>query len=375
MDRSALKTLVKPILLTTSFTCTLLLLSITSLDITLRQFSHLKPPGSRHFDADVAKYPHVIKNYTASGLTVAEVKELLKETWINEGWEYTPILGFKEKPRNGKYVNISTLGYRRNSLTQPTDTDLVSSQAKIYVFGGSTTFGYGVNDSATIPANLARAFPGMKVFNFGRGYYYSKQENILFDELLSSGIPRPQLAIFIDGVNERCDIDVYQKEMQDLFSEISSRSYNWSPREFMKPIMVIINKFAKARGGLRLAQEGCKDAYSGLYSTVSERFESSLRKRADLCEKYRIKCLTYIQPFPGYKNVHIHGDLTESSIKKANMLSKSLVSTDFHDTIDIVSSLQELKEHAYVDNVHYSAVAMKMISSSIAKDLQHILKK
>ena len=336
-------------------------------------FSYLRPPGSRHFDADVAKYPHVIKNYAASGLTVNEVKDLLKETWIKKGWEYTPVLGFKETPRTGRYVNISTLGYRRNNINQPTDTDLINSQDKIYVFGGSTTFGYGVDDSATIPANLARSLPEMKVFNFGRGYYYSKQENILFDELLSSSIPRPQLAVFIDGVNERCDIDVYQKEMQNLFSEISSRGYDWSPREFMKPIMTIINKFAKAKGGLRLAQEGCKDAYSGLYSTVSERFESSLRKRADLCEKYRIKCLTYIQPFPGYRNIHIHGDLTESSIKKANMLSKSVLSTEFHETVDITDSLRDLKAHAYVDNVHYSAVAMKMISSLIAKDLLHIL--
>ena len=374
MDRSSLKTLVKPVLLTASFTCALLLFSITSLDITLRLLSHLKPPGSRHFDEDVAKYPHVIQNYSASGLTLTEVKDLLKETWINQGWEYTPILGFKETPRTGKHVNISNLGYRRNSLNQPTDIDLIKSPDKVYIFGGSTTFGYGVNDSATIPANLAKALPDMKVFNFGRGYYYSKQENILFDDLLSSSITKPKLAVFIDGVNERCDIDIYQKEMQDLFHEISSRSYNWGPREFMKPILTIINKFAKSRGGLRLAQRGCKDVYSGLYSTVSEKFETSLQKRADLCRKYRIKCLTYIQPFPGHNNIHVHGDLTESSSKKANMLSKVLISTEFHDTIDITNSLQDFKKHAYVDNVHYSAAAMKTISSFIVKDLPPILK-
>ena len=373
MKASSIKAIIRPLLLSTSFTCFFLLFSLASLDIVLRVYSYSKHPGSRHFDADVSKYPHVKENYLKSGLSISDTKELLKETWVPNGWEYTPVLGFKETARSGKFVNISGLGFRLNSPKEPLAKELISSNKKIYVFGGSTTFGYGVQDSATIPAHLSKMIPSMRVFNFGRGYYFSEQENFLFDELISSSISKPKLAIFVDGVNERCGNHIYLSEMKSIFTEVSSRNYNWSPREFMKPVSTILSKLGKNRQGLRLSQRGCRDRYAGSSITLPEKFKMSLDKRAALCDLHRIRCLTYIQPFPGYKNVHIHGTLTDSAVKKAQELSRVSVKSGFHETVDITSALSELKEHAYVDNVHYSSSAMQTIARRIYLNIANYL--
>ena len=52
--------------------------------------------------------------------------------------------------------------------------------------------------------------PNLQVFNFGRGYYYSEQENILLDRLINNGAKKPDIAIFIDGSTERNSINIYQ---------------------------------------------------------------------------------------------------------------------------------------------------------------------
>ena len=369
MKANSISSIIRPLLLSTSFTCLFLLFTLASLDIILRIYSYSKHPGSRHFDADVSKYPHVKENYFKSGLSISDIKELLRETWVPNGWEYTPVLGFKETARSGRFVNISDLGFRLNSAKEPLAKDLISSNKKIYVFGGSTTFGYGVQDSATIPAHLSKMIPSMRVFNFGRGYYFSEQENYLFDELISSSISKPKLAIFVDGINERCGNHIYLSEMKSIFTEVSSRNYNWTPREFMKPVSTILSKLGKKKQGLRLSQQGCKDRYANSSITIAEKFKMSLEKRAALCNFHRIRCLTYIQPFPSYKNIHVHGVLTDSAAKKAHELSQVSVKSGFHETIDLTSALSELKEHAYVDNVHYSSSAMQAIARRISKNI------
>jgi lysophospholipase L1-like esterase len=85
----------------------------------------------------------------------------------------------------------------------PPDEDALN----IFVFGGSSTFGYGVADNETIPNDiqklLAEQFPERKiqVYNFGQGTYFSAQELRLFENLLLDG-HIPDIAIFIDGINE-----------------------------------------------------------------------------------------------------------------------------------------------------------------------------
>ena len=136
------------------------------------------------------------------------------ENWTRS-YLYEPFTQFKERPNRGDYVNVDENGFRfsADQASWPPDPKKVN----VFVFGGSTTFGYGVADLETVPSRLQEELrekfvTPVSVYNFGRGYYYSTQERVLFEKLLLSGYV-PNVAIFIDGLN-----DFYQDIDEPLFT-------------------------------------------------------------------------------------------------------------------------------------------------------------
>jgi hypothetical protein len=123
----------------------------------------------------------------------SEINDLLISTWhlTTGGFEYDEWVGFKEAPRKTKFINVNVYGLRQNSIKPILMDELNNS---IWFFGGSTTFGYGVTDQETIPAQLENLISA-RVYNFGRGYFYSAQENQLLRLYLKAGY-RPRMAIF-----------------------------------------------------------------------------------------------------------------------------------------------------------------------------------
>jgi len=166
--------------------------------------------SARHwFSKD--KY-HVSHGYSTQSLRIvypdltdAERTALLTEIWVRP-MVYAQFMEFKEQPIHGKYVNVSERGFRVNPPQGPWPID--PKNYNIFVFGGSTTFGYGVADDQTIPyylqSRLIKSNHGDRricVYNFGCAFYTSTQERIQFEQFLQSGI-KPDRAIFIDGLND-----------------------------------------------------------------------------------------------------------------------------------------------------------------------------
>jgi len=158
-----------------------------------------------HYSQDPvsAKYGHQYVSLVYPGLSQSEIYALLKETW-SRAYIYDPFTQFKERPYRGTYVNVDVNGYRRTK-DQGTWPPL-SSRLNIFLFGGSTIFGYGVSDDQTVATYLQASLETklghrVSVYNFGRGHYYSTQERILYENILASGFI-PDVAIFVDGLND-----------------------------------------------------------------------------------------------------------------------------------------------------------------------------
>jgi hypothetical protein len=135
-------------------------------------------------------------------LSREDLTTLLHETsnWIQE---YEPFTGFRPVTRRDRFITISPEGFR--PIPQQAPWPPPSGAITIFLFGGSTMMGAGVPDDATIPAHLQKALAScgtpISIYNFGRGFYFSTQERILFEQLLLSG-HRPTLAVFMDGLND-----------------------------------------------------------------------------------------------------------------------------------------------------------------------------
>jgi hypothetical protein len=137
------------------------------------------------------------------GWKESEVTQLLSECWQG-GVQFEPYLHFRETPRAGTHVNVLPAGFRQSTNQAPWPPD--PKRFNVFVFGGSTAFGYGLPDHQTLASQLGvvlsrESRPDVAIYNFGRCYYQCTQERLLFEQLLLAGHV-PQAAIFIDGLND-----------------------------------------------------------------------------------------------------------------------------------------------------------------------------
>lgn len=149
-----------------------------------------------------------------------EERKSLQEEWADEWWkgnekyswftedsklikaEYHPFLGWKIGAIDTPRIQVGKDGIRKTTGNPPEE---VTQLEKIFMFGGSTTWGYIASDGETIPSMVAQKLnsnvPLYKITNFGQPGYYSNQEliNLLF---LLKDDSVPNLAIFYDGCND-----------------------------------------------------------------------------------------------------------------------------------------------------------------------------
>jgi hypothetical protein len=168
-------------------------------------------------------YPHLDFSRFYPGLDGGDI-DLLQRESFGIRYVYSPFVQFEPLPQQGKFVNISTDGFRNGIGSTPWPP--IAENLSIFVFGGSTTLGYGVPDDSTVVSQIARRlaadFSGSQidVYNFGRGYYFSAQEREQFWSLLKQGIV-PDIAVFIDGLNDFYYVDGRPELTEQLFSFIA----------------------------------------------------------------------------------------------------------------------------------------------------------
>jgi len=153
------------------------------------------------------------------GWTRARVAALLAES-RGRSLRFDPWTQFREKPFRGAFIQVVEPGYRL--VRDPGAWPMDRAAQNVWVFGGSTTFGYGVPDQETIPSHLQAAlrarFAGVPihVYNFGQGFFYSGQELALFTSLLTGGAGPPRIAVFVDGINEHQREPFFSDALRDL---------------------------------------------------------------------------------------------------------------------------------------------------------------
>jgi hypothetical protein len=126
-------------------------------------------------------------------------------------WEHTyqltlsmiekPYVGWDFPPYTSQYVNIS-----EDSLRVTPGADCREDAYRIFIFGGSTLWGYGSPDFGTIPAYVQTALDEaldrpICVQNYGELAFNSTQEFLSFALQVRQGNV-PDMAIFYSGVND-----------------------------------------------------------------------------------------------------------------------------------------------------------------------------
>ena len=309
---------------------------------------------------------------------IADYRNVIEEQ--GKRWIYKPYVEYKESPRLGKFVSVSSNNIRCNS-NGDSSCDIKSGKKVIWLFGGSTMFGYGVKNSETISAHLEEMMPTYEVINLGQGAYYSTSENILFNSYLSQGL-FPEIAIFLDGLNDYYFYQVPDRSVaSDSIEDRLSNNINTlsDPNEFIlaiKKIAVNFNSIVWANNKLRQLKLPKDDKDFILddkaLSKVRKRIEYNFLSRVAISKILDIKLLNVLQPIPSYGTGHDNSNVPTEMIflgKHANsgrgylLLDKSKLGTEGINFMDL--SNFDIKDSMYVDTVHYSSKMNKAIAHEI----------
>lgn len=336
------------------------------------------------------KYGHLTVNPAYPGLSEREINTLLKETW-SRPYIYEPFTQFKERPYEGSYVNVSANGFRvtENQGTWPPQHEKLN----IFLFGGSTMFGYGVTDNQTVASYLQASLTtklnrDVSVYNFGRGHYYSTQERILYENILASEVI-PDVAIFVDGLNEfyyNTNEPKFTRRLREFVDEgkvstgrgfLSTTSLGRAVRDLRKRLKKLLQEDQpnereneKKEANLTITS---KYADPKVLDAVIQRYLQNKKLIEAASESFGVTPLFVWQPIPTYHYDQDHsfskGGYGNHSYSRygyermAEVLQKTPLGHNFLWCADIQKNKAE---PLYVDKVHYSASFSKEFAIEIA---------
>jgi hypothetical protein len=306
--------------------------------------------------------------------------------------EYEAFTEYRARPVRGCYINVEPAGYRRiaDQAAWPIDPDAFN----VFFFGGSTGFGEGLPDDQTLPsrlqAQLTSSLPGrtIHVYNFARPGYYSVQERILFEQLLLTGI-RPDLAIFLDGLNDdlapvpspgaTSGLTGMSDRMRALLERADRASVLQSALELMRDLPLV--RWARAAvdawpGGA--TPMGAGDALSpDQADRIAERWLANRRLIEAVASSFDISVLFVWQPVPTYRydvRYHLFADGLVGTMRRAGLAYPRMAAERQAGRLEAdvlwLADVQEgRRENLYVDACHYSAGFCGDLAGMIARRL------
>ncbi len=240
---------------------------------------------------------------------------------------YQPYTVWTRKPIQGEYVNVDDQGCRVTEFNSAEPGAL-----RIWMVGGSTTWGMGVPDTETIPSRVAKLFNDSgvptRILNLGHTGFVSTQEVVTLVRELQTR-QAPDIWVVYDGLNEglglaeRPDLPNPHYLMGRVSGLFESREVGPAPGTSS-----VLMDVAKTTGYYRLASalrhrflppekadaagpapkkdfSNNSDIPSVAAGSVDILFEN-YRLMAALAEEFGFPCFFFFQPQPGVGAKPLH---------------------------------------------------------------------
>jgi hypothetical protein len=230
----------------------------------------------------------------------------------------------------------------------------------------------------------------LQVYNFGRGYFFSSQERILLEKLLSEG-QRPQVAIFIDGLNDFFTTSGMPDNSLELAKMMDERENPPPPAGFEGLALVrLLSGSGTKAPRFRLPPDNPSlsdpteklDAQAKL-ALILRRYFLNVKMIRATCTAFGIDCYFVWQPVPSYHydpSFHRFAKMTRPAelglgLTKDGypLLEGYLASGGFPGApesmdsrfIDCADIQKNVHEALYVDMWHYSGQGTALLARCI----------
>jgi lysophospholipase L1-like esterase len=314
---------------------------------------------------------------------------------------------WRRKPFAGSYINIDTDGIRQTTMPDPRQA-AAGTALKVFMFGGSTMWGVGVSDAATIPSILAKELERegvvAEIVNFGESGYVSTQEVIALMLQLQKG-HIPDLVIFYDGVNDT--YSAYQHQVaglpQNEFNRVKEFNLSSAGASEQRRDMVIRDvlpklatlRFAKGllqRLGIRRREVLVTNPVPGMTEADTQVLAQALINTytnnrelvAALSKHYRFEYLFYWQPTIFQKASLTNYELGQREAaqnleplfrKTYDLMQQSARVPQREPPVrDLSLLLTDVANPMYVDWNHVGEAGNKFIAQRMAQDVLKVVR-
>jgi hypothetical protein len=311
-----------------------------------------------------------------------------QDAMTSAGFRYEPWLQFRHPEVHGTLLNTDAEGFRRTMEPRRAKGRLT----RIYVFGGSTTFGYGVPDAHTIPSYMQSILEerhpdrSFLVKNYGQGFYFSSQEMLLFLTRLKHG-DVPDVAVFIDGANDTAQLAPGRDEpwftptVRALWDARRGALSLRVQRDLMWiPVVRLANGVAtRVAGGasdpnapenrMIVSDRGfAEEEIARIAEYVVSNYRNNMRVIRALCKEYDVTCRFIWQPWLAYKyqgSLHRKFPFKDSVPRYWSAVYSRMSEYRAPDFLYLGDMLENVAEKVFVDAVHYNEVLNEGIAARI----------
>ncbi len=308
-------------------------------------------------------------------------------SYFQQGQSYFPHTEYCETPFRSKTLNIVTdpTGISYRSGFEPCFTQPDSSTTRIYVFGGSTSFGSFVADKESWPAQLNKILnekgKPVEVVNYAVQGGCVTEEFLRFYDLVKLG-HRPALVIVMDGVNLGGQADVSRYS-----NAIYNRIYEWQQskianayvtRLFLNlPVMKALVALAPGKVleylySMKYTEDNGTSPLESkndpqLVRNYINRFNAGISDFQYLCNKHHIKFLYFLQPNAFYNYPRQSPEIENPDFSKdLDTIFTGVKLANPNQVLDLSNLFSKYGKKAIVDNCHYSVAFNTFVATEVA---------
>lgn len=318
------------------------------------------------------------------GLPSERLRQVLNDfdDFAAMGSVYRPYTQIGDPPFESPSLNVLRddfgFEYRKGAGLENNDAPV-----RIFLFGGSTTFGVHLADEWTLGAKLQDALGDrVQVRNYSvRGFSWY-QSHILFQRLVHAG-NIPTYALFIDGASIQANdwsknLPTSTWKAARLWEEAQQGVRHTNLPEFI-PLFKVLNILSHNRVEKKMSWVMEKryaylkpnpDSTNDVKQTRASYLET-LHQREAVAAAFDVKPLFIWQPNPAYE-CEEHSEAPEKYSKLIPELYKSMRWVKEKHFLNLSQLCKTSKEEAplFVDNLHYSPAFTTVIANAIADEIR-----
>lgn len=280
----------------------------------------------------------------------------LQSLW---GWTQGGPYGWVNEDRRTPEVEV--VDGRRTTL------EVEDPQVTVWLFGGSTVFGFGQRTDHTIASTMVREAQErgirLRVENYGVSGYVNWQETQVFADELAAG-RRPDLAVFLDGANDTA-LGV-ERERYGLFDTdvIHRQTMTDDQRKELESA-------AAARG---YESKGDLDAVVRL---AVDQYDKGVRWARELGEQHDVPVFHFWQPqlytmpldAPLVRDALERWEISEDSHREMGKVVRRIAEESEADPVDLTGILDDVRGPIFYDTTHTNETGARIEGEAILDEL------